>query len=142
MEINWNHCWTDKDCIVKNSLSELVGETIKTITGAHKGSDGIVITTESGKAIKMFHSQDCCECVEVYDVDGDQSELVGAVVISADESSSSDAPSPCEYSESHTWTFYKIETSKGGLWIRWIGESNGYYSESVDIIGGTVENNK
>jgi hypothetical protein len=141
MDIKWNK-YLDDNPVVKNYLFELVGETVRTITGAQKGSDEVIITTESGKAIKMSHYQECCEIVEVYDVDGDQSELVGAVVISADESSSSDAPSPCEYSESHTWTFYKIETSKGGLWIRWIGESNGYYSESVDIIGGTEENNK
>ena len=39
-------------------------------------------------------------------------------------------PKP-ESADSYTWTFYRFSTVKGTVTVRWFGESNGYYSESV-----------
>lgn len=116
----------------------LIGQTIKSISGLQQGSEEILFTTEEGNEYKMYHEQDCCESVELSDFDGDESDLLGGLVVSASEESNQyndedEEVGPYQYSESWTWTFYKIQTTKGHVWLRWLGESNGYYSEDVDF---------
>lgn len=105
----------------------------------------IMSEMENGKAIgyKMHHNQCCCESVDIVDVCGDFADLIGSEIIVADERTNEDINAgPREktwYSsedfdpESCTWTFYELGTIKGGVTITWFGNSNGYYSESVDI---------
>ena len=118
----------DKDV----ELKTIVGKKIVEIKGLEKNSDEVRIFTEDGNEYLFYHSQSCCESVDLNDFEGDANDLKGALIISAEEVEG-EAEDP-EHADCFTWTFYKIETNKGGLWMRWLGESNGCYSESVDFV--------
>ena len=116
-------------------IEGLIGKTLVSIVGMEEGSEEIIFTTLDGKQYKMYHEQDCCESVTVDDVCGDVMDLIGSPLILAEERTSEENPPDVniEYQESFTWTFYHFATIKGYLDLRWYGESNGYYSESVDF---------
>lgn len=110
-------------------INVLVGMTIRKVD---KTDAEIVFSCHGRRRFKMYHSQDCCESVWIEDICGDLNDLCHSPVITATEQSNRDNPRE-EYEESCTWTFYKIDTVKGGVTIRWYGTSNGYYSEGVDF---------
>ena len=115
----------------------LTGLVIKSITGLEKDSEEVVFTTECGRQFKMYHEQDCCESVSVDDVCGDISDIIGTVIMQAEERGGEGVESDSEWGdESSTWTFYDIWTVKGSVNIKWLGSSNGYYSESVTFCEG------
>ena len=88
--------------------------------------DIMVFTTADNEQFIFSHWQDCCESVWIEDIAGDLNDLIGAPLLQAEEVTQS--PNSC-----NTWTFYKFATVKGSVTVRWLGESNGCYSESVDI---------
>jgi len=119
-------------------INELLGKTIESIN-VSSDKDEIIFICKDGSKFKMYHDQDCCENVPVEDICGDLNDLIGYPVLSAEEVSNiNETPDeislPREYQpDSYTWTFYKLSTMKGSATIRWYGESNGYYSESVEF---------
>lgn len=118
-------------------FNSLIGKTLTSVVG-EVGGESIVFTDSDGKTYTLYHDQDCCERVRVEDINGELSDLVGSPVLVAEENSNrNENPpgiKPPEYQDSFTWTFYRIATQKGFVVIRWYGESNGYYSESVNFV--------
>lgn len=126
-----DYSFDDIDRFGVYDLSCLAGQTILEVEGAKPGSDVIEITTPIGRLV-MWHSQNCCECVEVEDVTGDVNDIIGHIVSVAEtRAQSEDDYDDCR---SQTYTFYEIRTDGGDITIRWYGTSNGYYSESVDLL--------
>lgn len=113
----------------KTVFDPLLGKTITKIEGAVEESEEILFTTENGDIFRMYHEQDCCEDVRVEDVGGDIRDLIGSPIFLAEEVTNE---GECDYDDTCTWTWYHFATIKGYVTIRWYGESNGYYSESVD----------
>ena len=109
----------------------------KVITQFRLEDTQLLLFTEDGYKYSMYHDQDCCESVYIESVVGDLEDLLNEEILVAEESSSNENPADAkvsEYQESFTWTFYKLATRKGYVDIRWYGESNGYYSESVSVV--------
>lgn len=116
------------------AVDELHGLTLTKI----ENDDGAELRffVSDGRVFKLFHGQDCCESVEIDDIEGDLQDLIGEPLLLAEEVSGvtrdemEAAAPPCRY-ESYTWTFYRFATRKGRVTVRWFGTSNGYYSERV-----------
>ena len=113
-------------------IDVLVGEVLTHIDTDEEDNE-IMLTTQSGKVIKIFHDQDCCETVAIEDTEGDWHRLVGKVIIEASKDEEPQGDPPPEYPDSWTRTTLKFRVDDATVISRWIGESNGYYSESVDI---------
>lgn len=90
----------------------------------------ILFYAPDGECFVLYHVQDCCENVEISDICGDLTDLQNNPILRAEaRSQKGDANA-----ESYTWTFFEFATVKGSVTIRFFGESNGYYSESADVL--------
>lgn len=115
--------------------SEIIGKTIKEIVFTGEEYNKKIYFLIDNDEYVMYHDQDCCEAVSIDDIVGDINDLIGSPLTMAEEVTNPDGLGrKDEYDESYTWTFYKFATNKGYVTIKWYGESNGYYSESVDFI--------
>jgi hypothetical protein len=127
MELNWNDMVDTQE-----GLRSMVGRTFVRVEGS-VGSGEMVFVDQNGERFVFTHFQSCCESVDINDIVGDLEDLVGEPLLIAEEVQGEvPADAEDEY-ESYTFTFYKFATRKGYVDVRWLGESNGYYSESVDL---------
>lgn len=126
-------------CIMENKtettiIEQLIGKTFNAVENLND-EELVFIGNES---YRFHHYQDCCESVMIEDICGDLKDLEGSPILRAEETTK-DGTDQEAYDDSLTWTFYRIETEKGGVVVRWRGESNGYYSESVDFDPISIE---
>ena len=120
--------YTDWESEVK--IENMVGKVFTSVR--NEGTE--LVFQNATESFVFFHQQDCCEHVSIEDVCGDLEDLVGEPLLLAEEVS---GETPVDFNEmdyeSVTWTFYKFATRKGYVDVRWLGESNGYYSEGVSL---------
>ena len=117
----------------QKGMAQMLGKTFVQVSGA-VGNFDLLFETANGERFMFSHQQDCCERVDINDIVGDLEDLVGEPLLVAEEV---EGETPVDFNErdheSVTWTFYKFATRKGYVDVRWLGESNGYYSEGVDL---------
>lgn len=116
----------------EQALAKARGREVIAVEDMVRGSDHVTVRFADGTSLVLRHQPDCCESVDLEDVVGDPDDLIGHRLTMAEEVSSEGAPDP-EYAESHTWTFYKLGGLGGYVTMRWLGQSNGYYSERVCV---------
>ena len=115
----------------QKGMAQMLGKTFVKVTGSVDG-DAMLFETAQGERFMFAHQQDCCENVRINDIVGDLEDLVGEPLLISEEVKGATEPDE-EHYESYSYTFYKFATHKGYVDVRWLGESNGYYSESVEL---------
>lgn len=103
----------------------------QTFTSVRATDDTVTFENDTVR-YTLYHSQDCCESVYVEEIIGDLEDLENLPLLIAREDTNAEDPGTCD-GESYTWTFYNFATYKGYVTIRFLGESNGYYSEEVSV---------
>ena len=118
------------------TIEDMLGKTIIKIvsnTKAKNIGDKLIFWTSDGYRYEMYHEYDCSEWVYLEDINGDLDDLLGRPLLQSESVTDTKDMRGRDFSESFTWTFYKFATIRGYVTLRWLGESNGYYSEDVSI---------
>lgn len=120
----------------ETNISTLDGFIGMTITAVERGfvesdwrgeQEYLEFTFSDGSITTMSHIQDCCESVTLEEVIGDFEDIIDSPIVVFSETTEQ----AVEWG-SPRWTFYKIDTIKGGVTLRWYGDSE-YYGVEVDI---------
>ena len=107
-------------------FEQLQGMTITAVV--YKESNESLLIHLNTHVLEMIHHQDCCETVYLADVVGSFEDLIGYPLLEVSESIVENSFE--DYSS--TASYYNFRTVKASVQLRWVGESNGYYSETVD----------
>jgi hypothetical protein len=139
----------EEDAAEEKTFEYLIGKTIIDVHLIEPGNrpgteDRIRIFLENGERFMFWHCHECCEDVYIDNIDGDLEDLIGVPLLTLERTiykrnESPPGVNPPDLSDclwigkGYTWTIYKFETSKGSVVVRWLGISNGRYSERVDF---------
>ena len=108
------------------NIEQLTGMTITAVV--YKETNESLLIHLNTHVLEMIHHQDCCETVYLADVVGSFEDLIGYPLLEVSESIVDIATEDM----SSTASYYNFRTIKASVQLRWVGESNGYYSETVD----------
>lgn len=114
-----------------SKISLLLGKTLTRVTATEYE---VHFECSDGNNFRLYHMQDCCEHVRVFKTEGNWTDLIGKQIESTWEETITDGnPPEVVYKTygSYTWTVYTIRAAGASVDCIWLGESNGYYSESV-----------
>ena len=85
---------------------------------------------ESSKfKVQIYVVEDCCNGSWIEDIEGDVHDIIDEPITMFELVSNREE----ENDYYKTWTFIKIGTKKGSITIRFVGESNGYYTEHASV---------
>lgn len=118
--------WMATKEYVPGQIGELEGKTLQYV---EERENDLYLTTTEGSLYVMGHVQDCCEHVEIESGLEDLKSLIGQELVQVTEDTEHDNGGE----GSRTWTFYTFRSNQTTAQLRWLGESNGYYSESVSF---------
>ena len=107
-------------------FEQLQGMTITAVV--YKETSESLLIHLNTHVLEMLHHQDCCETVYLADVVGSFEDLIGYPLLEVSESTVDIATEDM----SSTASYYNFRTVKASVQLRWVGESNGYYLETVD----------
>lgn len=111
--------------------SDLLGKTFHTVMQI---GERIICFVNDTDTYVYYHPQCCCEHVYIESVVGELTDLENSPLTMAELNVSEGKPSEDIYDDHVTWSFYKFATIKGYVDVRWFGSSNGYYSETADML--------
>jgi hypothetical protein len=119
----------------KPEAYDLIGKTIISIISEN---DTLRIATFDGGQYVFMHYQDYCEQVYIVQVDGNLSDLIGSPLTGCVHEASDEKPSAIKNDEtwkeeSVTWTTIVFETASARASVYWLGQSNGYYGEDIEL---------
>lgn len=112
---------------------DLKGQLITRVVASVTDDEVTVYTTTIN--LRAYHESECRESMRLIRTEGNLDDLVGATIRNAEDDSGAQDPEWYKetYDDSHTWTKLTLNTTKGDVHFWFLGESNGYYGETLDF---------